>query len=1025
MGELSIQGFTPVQYQGTVRTQRSAPAEQSQGVSRAGFTVSETLRELMSRVSRTEGQTRESRRTLQLGEGVLAEVQDRLGRMTELARQAAGGGEADRAALQREMERLWREIDRMVGSAEVKGTALFLDGDLGGEDGLEALLYAVMDGISGGEDGLQDLPDWFIQGIAADMTPEELLEGLGLDQSATGAELLAALANADLEHNPAAGRLAVLYLGAVIAGGGSPEGVSAEQALEGLRLLLEKVAQGTPPDEAVEELTGGTFTSFADLQRQLILGKAPGLQDFLTGLLLTGDSAAALPQPSLLGLLAGLEGMNLELMMGLLTASRSGEAAPPAQAAQASLAQGEAQELQRAAQDPANTPLQVKQLGEVQLMGRDLSRVSLDEAVGVLTLGGTAEVTVQGNGTQLPAIVITGSGAVILKDAAAVSVTVSAPQAQLLTAGESVLKALHLEQGVQLTLGGSGVLRLGALHGNSTNLLRLAGGAVVLEGKEGEETASLRVPVVLEGVASLSAHAAAVSSPQGTEVKKPFDLVWKALLPGWSGLTSLSVDGRTGKLALAAGIPASLWLEKGDPSHGYPIHTLTLRGRDEVGKLRTRYAYLRWSRKAGGFEEVPMYPNPFVVTGGEPGLDWEYEEEPHILHILSPAVTALSGGMGEDGEHRPFSGRIALADGIGALELALNGVSCRVSAGRAFCLGRGNDVTLMLRRGSSNHFESGEGCAGISLGDGTSLSIDCARPGGERTPAGSLTAVGRAGGAGIGRDSGPGRDRSGKIVIRGGIVTGSGSGGGAGIGAGRSCPMGPVTITGGVVSANGGSGGGAGIGGALGAPAGDISIQGGSVSATAAFHAAAIGAGIHGDCGDIQIGGTARIVRASGGNPGADIGACLFGGCGEVRISGAADLGSARLSPKTGVRLPMGGDAVTLPQFRLSAQAMQLDRMSVDSRESAREAERTLDADRRWVARIQAAYSALYERLERSRSGLYSVQRYLNQTGGPVRDSGDALSLLRGVSQSIPQNSAQAMRTHSRRSREDVRHLFQ
>ena len=275
MGELSIQGFTPVQYQGTVRTQRSAPAEQSQGVSRAGFTVSETLRELMSRVSRTEGQTRESRRTLQLGEGVLAEVQDRLGRMTELARQAADGGEADRAALQREMERLWREIDRMVGSAEVKGTALFLDGDLGGEDGLEALLYAVMDGISGGEDGLQDLPDWFIQGIAADMTPEELLEGLGLDQSATGAELLAALANADLEHNPAAGRLAVLYLGAVIAGGGSPEGVSAEQALEGLRLLLEKVAQGTPPDEAVEELTGGTFTSFADLQRQLILGKAP------------------------------------------------------------------------------------------------------------------------------------------------------------------------------------------------------------------------------------------------------------------------------------------------------------------------------------------------------------------------------------------------------------------------------------------------------------------------------------------------------------------------------------------------------------------------------------------------------------------------------------------------------------------------------------------------------------------------------------------------------------------------------
>ena len=407
----------------------------------------------------------------------------------------------------------------------------------------------------------------------------------------------------------------------------------------------------------------------------------------MTGLLLTGDSAAALPQPSLLGLLAGLEGMNLELMMGLLTASRSGEGAPPTQAAPDSAAQGETQALRTAPQDPANAPLQVKQLGEVQLMGRDLSGVSLDEATGALTLGGRAEVTVQGNGTQLPAIFITGSGTVILKDISALSVTVSAPQAQLLTAEESVFTALHLEQGVQLTLGGSGVLRLGALHGDSTNLLRQAGGAVVLEGKEGEETPSLRVPVVLENIASLSARAVSVNSLQGTEVK-PFDQVWKALLPGGSGLTSLSVDGHTGKLGLAAGIPASLWLEKGVPSHGYPIHTLTLRGRDEVGKLRTRYAYLRWSRKTGGFEEVPMYPNPFVVTGGEPGLDWEYEEEPHILHILSPAVTALSGGMGEDGEKRPFSGRIALADGIGAVELALNGVSCRVNTGRAFCLGR-------------------------------------------------------------------------------------------------------------------------------------------------------------------------------------------------------------------------------------------------------------------------------------------------------------------------------------------------
>ena len=119
-----------------------------------------------------------------------------------------------------------------------------------------------------------------------------------------------------------------------------------------------------------------------------------------------------------------------------------------------------------------------------------------------------------------------------------------------------------------------------------------------------------------------------------------------------------------------------------------------------------------------------MYPNPFTVTGGEPGRDWAYDEASHTLHILTPQVTAISGGAGTDANQAPFSGRIALADSIGTMELTLGGVVCRVSSGRAFSLGRANDVTLLLQRGSSNHFESGAGCAGISLGDGTSLRID-------------------------------------------------------------------------------------------------------------------------------------------------------------------------------------------------------------------------------------------------------------------------------------------------------------
>ena len=157
--------------------------------------------------------------------------------------------------------------------------------------------------------------------------------------------------------------------------------------------------------------------------------------------------------------------------------------------------------------------------------------------------------------------------------------------------------------------------------------------------------------------------------------------------------------------------------------------------------------------------------------------------------------------------------------------------------------------------------------------------------------------------------------------------------------------MGSVTISGGTVFSAGETGG-AGIGGALGAPVGDIRIDGGTVDATAHFHAAAIGAGVQGESGDIHITGMARIARAQGGDPGADIGACLFGRCGRVVISGGADIGRARLRTESGIPLQIGADTVTLPQFRLSARALRLRKMSLAAQDAARAAQDILDADR-------------------------------------------------------------------------------
>lgn len=977
-----------------------------------GFTLSETLRQLLSGSSRTESQIRESRRTLQSGEAVLAEVQENLSRMEALAREAAGEGETDRDALQAQLDRLRQEIDRIMRSA-AGGADLFLDGDL--EDGADALLYALLSDASAG----QDLPGWLTQG---GLTADQILSSLGLDKTASGADLMAAIIGSSLDGNSAAGRLAALYLGAVIAGGGIDGTASMEMALEGLRQLMEKVAQGVPADQAVAELTGGTFTSLSDFQSQFTSGTAPGLEAFLTNLLLTGEGDLLLDFPAIPPLLAGLEGMNLELLMNLLSSgeSASGEAAAPPVLPEAEAALVPAGGPD-AAPPPEDHALSVMDLGSVRVSGQDLSGVSLGDN-GVLIVAGQGDVTVEGAGPDAPEILLTGSGTVTLRSVSAPLLTVDGSGVQLAGAGENTLQTVRLRPGAVLTLDGGGFLRMGSLEAAPTALLRLRPGAAA-EVRRGEDSmGGTRIPVILEGPASLAVQADRVSDPRGRSLD-PVDVIWKALLPGWSAVTAMAVDGRQVRTHLPGGeLPAlvRLWLGKGDGSQGHPIHSLAFWGRDGAGRAKTRYAYLRWNQQTGSFQEINMYPNPFTVTGGEADRDWVYEEETQTLRILSSRVTAVSGGSGTDASQTPFSGRIALADNIGSIELTLGGVVCRTSSGRAFSLGRENNVTLLLQSGSSSLFESGAGCAGVSLGDGACLRIDRdGSPGGRGPADGSLTAAGGPGGAGIGRDSGAGRDRTARIHIRGGVITALGTGGGAGIGGGKGSPMGSIVITGGVIDATGGPGGGAGIGGALAAPVGDISIRGGTISAAAADQAAAIGAGVRGACGDILITGTARILKALGGNPGADIGACLFGGCGQVLISGGADIGSARPWTRTGISLEMGADTATLPQFRLSAKSLRLDGLSVATREQARAARRTVELDRRWVSRIQDAYGALYGQLEQSFSGLYG-----SQPEGPVRDSVSAGVLVTDMRQSILRESARVIRTHSRRTKECVWQLL-
>lgn len=781
MDELSIRrnrSFTVPRYQGTGKAEKASGSTQSEKVAgKAGFTISETLRELMGRSSQVESRSRESRRALQTGEAALDEVKDALERMSELAKKSAGDGEINRDALQGELEQLRESIGRIIDSAVAGGTALFRDGEAGGAEETELLPKPAGDESRG-------LPDWLLKGVAqGNMSAEEILARLGLDKSASGADILAAITGKPLEEGSVEAYLATLYLGAVIAGDGTtPEsGINLQSALEGLLQLLEKVEEGVPPDRAVELLTGGRFTSLADFQAQFTQGSAPGLQAFLEQLLLIGEEPGLLSMDAtLLSVLAGVQDQNIELLMGVLTANQSPEGT-----------------LGSEPGGLADIPAQ--QMGTVQAAGQDLSGVSLNAAAQELTVGGSADVTILGTGQGEQALLLNGSGLTALRAVNVSTLTVEGSTAQLVLLEQNTVGELHLPEGAVLTVSGEGgLLRLSGLHADGGNTLYLKDGAAVAllqkeNAQDGENRAAWTVPVVIDGPALLAAQAVNVRDAAGNPLE-PFDLLWKAMLPGWSALASLEVDGRQAKMALLNGDPARLWLNKGDPSHGYPIHSVVFRGKDKSGQTLTRYAYLRWNQSSQSFQEIPMYPNPFSVTGGEQGRDWVYEEESQTLYILSDQVSAVSGGLGTDAAQEPFSGRIALADGIGELALSLGGVMCRVSSGWAFHLGRENEVTLLLQSGTSNLFESGPGCAGISLGSGTSLNIDCTDPQGGGDPDGVLTATGGAGSAGIGWDDEA--DPDGQILIRGGVSVGAGG------------LTGSVTIIGGMIVSSGEKGSG-------------------------------------------------------------------------------------------------------------------------------------------------------------------------------------------------------------------------
>lgn len=721
-------------YRQAVRAEKQeGGAEVKQAAPRAGAAVD--LKQLMGRVSRAEVKVQAARQSLQAGEAALTEVRDGLDQMEDLAQKASEEEQPDGEAMQKELSKLRQELMRI----------------LGGSAGTTGLLSA--QGGSG-QSGISKLPDWLLWGLADSPDPAELLKALGLDESASGSEIMSALAKLPLD-DPGAGYLAAVYLGAVIAGGGTDQ-LDAAQAAQGLLKLLEAMENGASPDEALSDLTGGLFDSLEEFQQQFMDGLAPGMQSFFSGLLLGAGSAL----PDLMDLLANGSMGEVDLLMTLLAVLDSVGSLPE-------MGAGISADTAEGAQEPdTQQPLASREMGGVTVQGQEPLEAAYDDTTHTVTITGDKNIALSGQ--DAPALDLAGKGEVELDQASTPRVTVSDPQTQLRTRGETELRELRFGEKAEITLSSTGLTRIGSVKGGPDNVLRLKEGAFILK----EQADELPVRVVIDGAVVLQApRESHVFNAMGEELE-PYDMMWKSMFPEWSSIEGMVIDGRHAEMLLMRNAQpdmARLWLLKGDPSQGYPAHLIALEGRDRAGELRTRYVYLQWSRMQRKFVQISMYPNPFTVTGGEEETDWRYEEDSRTLRILTGQVTGLTGGMGKDAEDRPFSGRLALSDGIGAAELTLDGVVCRVPSGRACSLGRGNRVTLLLKRGTDSLFESGAGCAGISLGDGTSLCID--QPRGPGQPDGSLTAKGGVASPGIGRDSGMGRVQTAPVMIRGGRVT--------------------------------------------------------------------------------------------------------------------------------------------------------------------------------------------------------------------------------------------------------------
>ena len=187
----------------------------------AGLAISEKMRAQITGLETAQKNAKDGISLVQTAEGALTEVHDMLNRMVELATQSANGtydDTTDRAQMQKELDQLRDEINRIADSSNFNGIKL-LNGEMDGAGSVNTTgvsVTAVNDGDQNGSEAVAgvysfDVKDLVVSDASATNTTVNLVVGgntllAGVtvtltDGKASGASIAAQITNASFSLN--------------------------------------------------------------------------------------------------------------------------------------------------------------------------------------------------------------------------------------------------------------------------------------------------------------------------------------------------------------------------------------------------------------------------------------------------------------------------------------------------------------------------------------------------------------------------------------------------------------------------------------------------------------------------------------------------------------------------------------------------------------------------------------------------------------------------------------------------------